>query len=124
MTEKSDVYSFGVVLLELVTGRNPIDSEYGDGKDIVYWVASHLNSDSILEVLDHRLPDSCREEMIKVLMVAIFCTTKLPSVRPTMREVVNLLSDADPLNHHTKWKNNNYKQLGVLLKSLSRSSFG
>lgn len=118
------MYSFGVVLLELVTGCNPIDSEYGDGKDIVYWVASHLNDDNILEVLDHRLPESCREEMIKVLMVAIFCTTKLPSVRPTMREVVNMLMDADPLNYHTKWKNNDDKHLVVLVKSLSRSSFG
>ncbi|XP_042496911.1 leucine-rich repeat receptor-like serine/threonine-protein kinase BAM1 [Macadamia integrifolia] len=32
--EKSDVYSFGVVLLELVSGRKPVD-EFGDGVDIV-----------------------------------------------------------------------------------------
>ena len=35
---KSDVYSFGVVLLELVTGKQPVDPSYGEGINIVKWV--------------------------------------------------------------------------------------
>ncbi|KAK1287843.1 Leucine-rich repeat receptor-like serine/threonine-protein kinase BAM1 [Acorus calamus] len=42
VTKKSDVYSFGVVLLELVTGRGPIEPDYGNGKDIVYWPKPHI----------------------------------------------------------------------------------
>uniref|UniRef100_A0A1D1YKZ8 non-specific serine/threonine protein kinase n=1 Tax=Anthurium amnicola TaxID=1678845 RepID=A0A1D1YKZ8_9ARAE len=98
VSERTDVYSFGVVLLELVTGRSPIEPDYGEGKDIVYWVSTHLNSSRAVEVLDSRVSIASEEDMIKVLKVAILCTTKLPSLRPTMREVVNMLIDANPGN--------------------------
>lgn len=100
VTEKCDVYSFGVVLLELVTGMKPIEEEYGEGKDIVYWVSTHLNDrESVVEVLDDKVAsESTQDDMIKVLKIAVLCTTKLPSLRPTMREVVKMLVDADPCN--------------------------
>ncbi|XP_050229782.1 LOW QUALITY PROTEIN: receptor protein-tyrosine kinase CEPR2 [Mercurialis annua] len=102
VTEKSDVYSFGVVLLELVTGRRPIDEEaYGEGKDIVYWVWTHLNNrENVIKVLDSEIiasESSVEDDMIKVLKIAILCTTKLPNLRPNMREVVKMLVDAEPL---------------------------
>ncbi|KAK1324127.1 Receptor-like protein kinase HAIKU2 [Acorus calamus] len=96
VTEKSDVYSFGVVLLELVTGKGPIEPDYGDGKDIVYWVSTNFSKQGLAEILDQNLSSQAEEDMIKVLKVAILCTAKLPSVRPTMREVVNMLVGADP----------------------------
>ena len=60
MTEKSDVYSFGVVLMELITGKRPNDSCFGENKDIVKWITeialstSHEGggSDNIGGVLD------------------------------------------------------------------------
>ena len=39
LTEKSDVYSFGVVLLELITGRKPVDTSQPLGEEsLVEWV--------------------------------------------------------------------------------------
>ena len=39
VTEKSDVYSFGVVLLELITGRKPVDLSQPFGEEsVVEWV--------------------------------------------------------------------------------------
>ncbi|MBA0775641.1 hypothetical protein Gotri_010759 [Gossypium trilobum] len=100
VTEKSDVYSFGVVLLELVTRRAAIEEEYGEGKDLVYWVLSHLNHhENVLKVLDSKVATgtaTVRDDMIKVLKIGILCTAELPNLRPTMREVVRMLVNAEP----------------------------
>ena len=44
LTQKSDVYSFGVVLLELLTGRKPVDHTMPRGQQsLVTWVSNLLN---------------------------------------------------------------------------------
>jgi serine/threonine protein kinase len=44
LTQKSDVYSFGVVLLELLTGRKPVDHTMPRGQQsLVTWVCSLAN---------------------------------------------------------------------------------
>lgn len=98
-TEKSDVYSFGVVLLELVTGLRPMEDEFGEGKDIVDYVYSQIQQDrrNLRNVLDKQVLSSYVEEsMIRVLKMGLLCTMKLPNLRPSMREVVRKLDDADP----------------------------
>ncbi|KAH7681467.1 Non-specific serine/threonine protein kinase protein [Dioscorea alata] len=95
-SEKSDVYSFGVVLLELITGYSPVEPKFGKGKDIVYWVSTQINSENVAEILDSSLSENAIEDMIKVLKVAMLCTTKLPAVRPLMTSVVRMLIDAEP----------------------------
>lgn len=98
VTEKIDIYSYGVVLLELVTGKRPIEEEYGEGKDIVYWVSAHLNNrKNVLKILDSKVvTELVQDDMIKVLRIAILCTAKLPNPRPNMKEVVKMLIDAEP----------------------------
>lgn len=91
------MYSYGIVLLELVTGKRPIEEEFGEGKDIVHWVVTHLdNRENVLRLLDSEVvSDLNRDDMMKVLKVAVLCTSKQPSLRPTMIEVVKMLDDAD-----------------------------
>lgn len=44
ITQKSDVYSFGVVLLELLTGRKPVDHTMPKGQQsLVTWVCYFLS---------------------------------------------------------------------------------
>ncbi|MBA0707125.1 hypothetical protein Golax_019201 [Gossypium laxum] len=92
--EKSDVYSFGVVLLELVCGRKPV-GEFGDGVDIVQWVRkmTDSNKEGVLKVLDPRLPSVPLHEVMHVFYVAMLCVEEQAVERPTMREVVQILTE-------------------------------
>ncbi|KAL9143936.1 hypothetical protein ABFS82_14G266600 [Erythranthe guttata] len=97
VNEKSDLYSFGVVLMELVTGKKPIEAEFGENKDIVDWVCGKLKTkESVISIVDLAIPEFYRENAIKVLKVAILCTARLPTLRPTMRTVVQMLEEAQP----------------------------
>ena len=97
MTEKNDVYSFGVVLMELVTGKRPMEPEFGENKDIVYWVCSNMRSkEKALELVDSTIPRHFKEDAMKVLKIATLCTVKIPASRPSMRMVVQMLEEADP----------------------------
>ncbi|RWV86992.1 hypothetical protein GW17_00051063 [Ensete ventricosum] len=92
--EKSDVYSFGVVLLELVTGRKPV-GEFGEGVDIVQWVKrmTGCNKEGVIEIVDPRLPTVPLDEVMHVFYVAMLCVEEQSVERPTMREVVQILTD-------------------------------
>lgn len=98
--EKTDIYSFGVVLLELLTGRRPIESEFGDSANIVEWVRGKVRSKTgIVDALDANVGATCstvQEEMLLVLRIALLCTSKCPRDRPSMRDVVTMLAEAKP----------------------------
>jgi len=99
VNEKSDIYSFGVVILELVTGRRPVDPEFGENKDLVKWLCNKIEKKNGLhEVLDPKLVDCFKEEMTMVMRVGLLCTSVLPINRPSMRRVVEMLQEANP--HH------------------------
>lgn len=97
--EKSDVYSFGVVLLELIAGRKPV-GEFGDGVDIVRWVAKTISelsqpSDAaaVLAVVDPRLTGYPLTGVIHLFKIAMMCVEDDSTARPTMREVVHMLTN-------------------------------
>lgn len=98
--EKSDIYSFGVVLMELLTGRKPVDPEFGEAVNIVEWVRDKIRTkEGMVQALDSNIGAMCnhvQEEMILVLRIALLCTSKLPRDRPSMRDVVTMLAEAKP----------------------------
>nr|POE50655.1 mdis1-interacting receptor like kinase 1 [Quercus suber] len=97
--EKIDIYSYGVVLLELLTGKQPLDPEFGESVDIVEWIRRKVRDNKALEeALDPNV-GNCKfvqEEMLLVLRLALLCTAKFPKDRPSMRDVITMLGEAKP----------------------------
>ncbi|CAO2202037.1 unnamed protein product [Urochloa humidicola] len=100
---ESDVYSYGVVLLELLTRKLAVDPSFPDNTDIVGWVSTALNgTDKIEAVCDPDLMEEVygtveMEEVRKVLSLALRCTAREASHRPSMAAVVKELTDARPV---------------------------
>ncbi|KAL1163847.1 hypothetical protein V6Z11_A06G030700 [Gossypium hirsutum] len=66
---------FGVVLMELITGKKPVDADFGEYKNIVYWVTTKLDTkEGAMEVINKNLLGSFKDEMIQVLRIAMCCT--------------------------------------------------
>ncbi|XP_024027901.1 receptor-like serine/threonine-protein kinase ALE2 [Morus notabilis] len=92
---KSDVYSYGVVLLELLTGRKPVDLSQPPGQEnLVAWARPLLTSKEGLEIM---IDSAIKSEMIsldsvaKVAAIASMCVQPEVSHRPFMGEVVQAL---------------------------------
>ncbi|MED6216468.1 hypothetical protein PIB30_008168 [Stylosanthes scabra] len=91
---KSDVYSYGVVLLELLTGRKPVDMSQPPGQEnLVAWARPLLASREGLEaIVDPCLGgDVAFESVAKVAAIASMCVQPEVSNRPFMGEVVQAL---------------------------------
>ncbi|KAH1147576.1 hypothetical protein GLYMA_15G170000v4 [Glycine max] len=91
---KSDVYSYGVVLLELLTGRKPVDMSQPPGQEnLVAWARPLLSSEEGLEaMIDPSLgPDVPSDSVAKVAAIASMCVQPEVSDRPFMGEVVQAL---------------------------------
>lgn len=62
VSTKSDVYAFGVVLLQLLTGRNPVETgRPSEEQDLVKWVLKGMEDVTILtEAIDPMIADNVR----------------------------------------------------------------
>ncbi|XP_073048812.1 uncharacterized protein [Primulina eburnea] len=91
---KSDVYSYGVVLLELLTGRKPVDMSQPTGQEnLVTWARPILrDKDRLEELADPKLDSKYpKEDFIRVCTIAAACVAPEANQRPTMGEVVQSL---------------------------------
>lgn len=91
VNEKMDVYSFGVVLLELTTGREANDG--GDDGSLADWAWQHVqDGNQLIDAIDCEIKDHAfMQEIEMVFKLGILCTNKTPSMRPTMKEVLQVL---------------------------------
>lgn len=93
---KSDVYSYGVVLLELLTGRKPVDLSQPAGQEnLVAWARPLLtNKEGLESIIDPSIkPDigSSKDSIAKLAAIASMCVQPEVSHRPFMGEVVQAL---------------------------------
>ncbi|KAM3272036.1 hypothetical protein ACQJBY_042310 [Aegilops geniculata] len=96
---ESDVYSFGVVLLEVACGRRPaLVQEDGDVVHLVQWVWDLYGRGSLFDAADERLKGEFDgTEMECVMVVGLWCAHPDRGMRPSIRQVVNVLRSEAPL---------------------------
>nr|GEW70002.1 putative receptor protein kinase ZmPK1 [Tanacetum cinerariifolium]GEW77124.1 putative receptor protein kinase ZmPK1 [Tanacetum cinerariifolium] len=102
ITSKVDVYSYGVVILEMITGKSPLQmhtvSIENSGRDqsLVEWVRETIREDNdgtwIEEIVDERTCGDYDTRSLKNLVkIALQCVEEDRDARPSMSQVVNML---------------------------------
>ncbi|KAG6499592.1 hypothetical protein ZIOFF_039382 [Zingiber officinale] len=105
LTQKSDVYSFGVILLELLTGRKPVDHTMPKGQQsLVTWATPRLSEDKVKQCVDPKLYDDYPPKAVaKLAAVAALCVQYESDFRPNMTIVVKAIQpllNAKPGQEH------------------------
>ncbi|KAL3721246.1 hypothetical protein ACJRO7_005973 [Eucalyptus globulus] len=93
-TLKSDVYSFGVVMLELLTGRMPLDSSKPRSEQcLVRWATPQLHDiDALGRMVDPALRGLYPPKSVsRFADIIALCVQSEPEFRPPMSEVVEAL---------------------------------
>ncbi|XP_057950270.1 putative serine/threonine-protein kinase [Malania oleifera] len=99
LTMKADVYSFGVLILEIISGRSSARASWGGMEKLLLEWAWQLHEEGkLLELVDPELEEFPKEEVIRYMKVALFCTQAVASRRPLMGQVVDMLSRDIRLN--------------------------
>ncbi|KAL4027394.1 G-type lectin S-receptor-like serine/threonine-protein kinase LECRK3 [Cucumis melo var. makuwa] len=97
ITVKVDVYSFGIMLLEMICCRKNFEMETEDEDEMILsdWVYDCMNEKEIEKLV--RDDEEARDDMKRVerfVKIGIWCIQEEPSLRPSMKKVVQMLEGA------------------------------
>ncbi|KAI8534579.1 hypothetical protein RHMOL_Rhmol10G0101500 [Rhododendron molle] len=96
LSAKSDVFSFGIVLLEMITGREPLNIHRPRNEwSLVEWAKPFIRNSRIDEIVDPSIKGGYHAEaMWRVVEVALACIENFSANRPCMVDIVRELEDA------------------------------
>lgn len=98
--EKTDVFAFGVFLLEVISGRKPVDVSH---QSLHSWAKPILNKGDIEELVDARLEGAYDVTQLKRLaFAASLCIRASSTWRPSMTEVLEIFEEGEM--DKEKWK--------------------
>ncbi|KAM0863190.1 hypothetical protein ACQ4PT_044749 [Festuca glaucescens] len=95
LNERSDVYSFGVLVMEMITGRTPVDYTRPTAEvNLVEWLKRMVAERRVEEVVDPKLPVAPPSKVLKrAVLASLRCVDPDDGQRPTMGHVVHMLED-------------------------------
>ncbi|KHN46701.1 Putative serine/threonine-protein kinase [Glycine soja] len=99
LTEKSDVYSFGILIMEIITGRSPVDYSKPQGEvNLIEWLKSMVGNRKSEEVVDPKIAEKPSSRALKrALLVALRCVDPDAAKRPKIGHVIHMLEAEDLL---------------------------
>lgn len=103
LNEANDVYSFGVLLMEIVTGRSPVDYSRPPGEmNLIDWFKGLISSRRSEELVDPRIEVPPPPRALKrILLVCLRCVDLDANKRPKMGQIVHML-EADEFPYRTE----------------------
>ncbi|MQL83901.1 hypothetical protein Taro_016399 [Colocasia esculenta] len=98
-TKLTDVFAFGALLLEVTSGRRPIELQaQGDEVVLLAWALRNWRRGAIIDCADPKLRGQYdADELDLVLKLGLLCSHPVPANRPTMRQVMQYLDGDVPL---------------------------
>ncbi|KAA8535605.1 hypothetical protein F0562_030608 [Nyssa sinensis] len=98
--EKTDVFAFGVFLLEIISGKKPID---GSHQSLHSWAKPILNEGEIEKLVDPKLGGAYDvTQLNRLAFSASLCIRASSTWRPTMTEVLEVIMEGEM--DEEKWK--------------------
>lgn len=98
--EKTDVFAFGVFLLELISGKKPVD---GTHQSLHSWAKPILTRGDVRQVVDPRLGQEYDViQLHRLAYAASLCIRSSPIWRPNMSEVLEVMLLEEEIDK-TRW---------------------
>ncbi|KAL6001664.1 hypothetical protein ACLOJK_007404 [Asimina triloba] len=95
LSVKADVFSYGVVVLELITGRkNSTFNGNAEAQNLLEWAWKLYKKGRGHDIIDPALASAAvnAEQVSFCIQMGLLCTQADPKPRPTMRQVMLMLS--------------------------------
>ena len=106
MSTLGDVYSFGILILEMFTGKRPVNDMFKDGLTLRYFVKMGATFERVTDIADPQMLSEhgdmtlgdenntarkIKECLVALLRLGLECSSPSPGGRKSMREAVSEL---------------------------------